>query len=191
MIPVAVDQLFYAQQNAFVVLLKGLSDERSLPIFIGQAEAQAIMLHMKRVEVPRPLTHDLMKNILERLGWRIIRVEVCDLIDGTFYAKLILSRGEQETIEIDSRPSDAVALALRQNTPIFVAEKVMDEAGQVIQAPASGDGQTGGKKKDLDKLSPLEAMNRDMEKAVAEERYEDAARIRDQMKRIKNTTAEN
>jgi len=87
-LPVRVEQLFLSNMG-FAVLLKG-EDDRALPIMIGAAEAQAIALCINRVEVPRPLTHDLFKNVLDQLDCRLVRMEVCDLKDGTFFARLIL-----------------------------------------------------------------------------------------------------
>lgn len=190
MIPVKVDQLFFSNMG-FVVLLKSEEDKRSLPIFIGAVEARAIALQINKVKVPRPLTHDLMKNILDYLECRLKRIEVCDLKEGTFYARLILERNGDE-IEMDSRPSDAIALALRNTAPIYVDERVMDEAGSVfdeiesIKAESSSDEKGKGKEE-----SPLESLKKRLETAVQEERYEDAAKLRDEIKRLKESNTEN
>jgi len=199
MIPVKVEKLLEVMLHSnvgFVVLLKSLEDNRSLPIFIGGAEAQAIAMRIGEVQVPRPLTHDLLKNMLDFLECRLKRVEVCDLVDGTFFAKLVLERDGGE-LEMDSRPSDAIALALRCAAPMFVAEKVMDEAGRVFEvsetakspsgeaAAGTATGSSGGK------LSPVELLKQNLAKAVKDERYEDAAGIRDEIRRIENTHAGN
>ena len=149
MIPTKVEQLFLSNMG-FVVLLKGADDERSLPIFIGTAEAQAIALRINNVNVPRPLTHDLLKNVLDYLECRLLRIEVCDLKEGTFYARLILGRDGME-MPIDSRPSDAIALALRFEAPILVEPRVMQEAGRVfdeaeLQPPKQKPGEAQKKK---------------------------------------------
>ena len=191
MIQVKVDQLVLSNKG-FVVLLKGDSDTRSLPIFIGAAEAQAIHIHLNNMTAPRPLTHDLCKNVLDFLECRLMRVEVCDLKDGTFYAVLDLER-DGSRMRIDARPSDAIALALRCAAPIFVAKNVMDEAGHVFGEEGkeeAGDARTLKSKK-ATKLSPLEELKRDIEKAVSDERFEDAARIRDAIKRIEKTHSGN
>lgn len=186
MIPVKVDQLFISNMG-LAVHLKGTEDNRVLQIFIGAAEAQAIAIHLKGIEVPRPLTHDLLKNLLVYFQSPLKRVEVCDLRDGTFYARLILDRDGTE-VEVDARPSDAIALALRCGTPVFVAEMVMDEAGRVLEetdpAPAPNnagpkEGRTAGSA-----LAPIEKLKHDLDAAVKGERYEDAARIRDEIKRL-------
>ena len=107
-----------------VIVLKEKDGSRSFPIVIGTYEAAAIDRGVKDLRTPRPLTHDLLSNILDGLGAELERVVVYDLRRNTFYAKLILQRNG-ETIEIDSRPSDAIALAVVRNAPIFVNEKVL------------------------------------------------------------------
>ncbi len=104
---------------------------RILPIYIGGPEAAAIALALDNVEVKRPMTHDLMKTMLDELGARIDRIVVTDLNDGTFYAEIVLRVGDGFK-SISSRPSDAVALAVRVGTPIFASEAVLDEAGREL-----------------------------------------------------------
>lgn len=191
MIPVKLDQLLFSNMG-FVVLLKGDNDERVLPIFIGTVEARAIALYNNSVKIPRPLTHDLMKNILENLECKVKRIEVCDLREGTFIGRLILEKDGSE-IEIDSRPSDAIAIALLFSAPMFVDEKVMDDAGRIMDAAEINKGTplTGSEKENKSEFSPLEALKKDLEDAVNEERYEDAARIKKEIDRIENKNAEN
>lgn len=191
MIPVKFDKLLFSNMG-FVVLLKGEEDDRTLPIFIGTVEAQAIALFISNVKMPRPLTHDLMKNVLEYLEWRLKKIEVCDIRKGTFIARLILMRNGTE-IEIDSRPSDAIALALRFAAPIYVDEKVMDEAGRVFTGAETDlvDNVTQEDKKKKKELTHLETLKKDLDKAVEEERYEDAAKLRDEIKRFENGHKEN
>ena len=187
MIPVKVEQLFISNMG-FVVLLRGIEDERVLQIFIGAAEAQAIAIHLNGVSIPRPLTHDLLKNILEYLECRVKRVEVCDLREGTFFAKLVIERAGVE-LEIDSRPSDAIAVALRCAAPVFVAEKVMDEAGRILEKQDPANAPADAKKEDKPGgkgALPVAKLQQDLDKAVGEERYEDAARIRDEIKRLES-----
>ncbi|HPD14575.1 MAG TPA: bifunctional nuclease family protein [Planctomycetota bacterium] len=112
-----------------VIVLKEVDGERAFPILIGISEAIAIDRKIKGYEPARPLTHDLLASVMTRLGASLDRIEVCGLRDNTFFAKLIVSR-DGETIEIDSRPSDAIALAVRLEAPIFVAEEVIDEVCQ-------------------------------------------------------------
>jgi len=176
----------------FVVLLRGESDPRTLPIFIGDAEAQSIAFRLKNVEIPRPLTHDLLKNVLDCLECRLKRVVINDLVEGTFYAVLVFERDGVET-EVDSRPSDAIALALRCSAPIYVVRKVMEEAGLAIEAQ---DGSPSGKtppdpKEGGGGRSGLGQLKEQLERAVRQERYEDAARLRDEIKRLEGTPTKN
>jgi len=193
MVHVKIEQLFFSNMG-FVVLLKGMSDARTLPIFIGAAEAQAIALQINNVKMSRPLTHDLFKNTLDFLECRVKRMEVCDLKEGTFYAKLIL---EHDGIEmgIDSRPSDAIAIALRADAPIYVASPVMDQAGRIFteeELQMTNEGkETEQPRKKKPHLNPVDGLKMELDKAVKEERYEDAAKIRDQIKNLEHTHTAN
>ncbi len=113
-----------------VVLLKENEGDRYLPIWIGPYEAEAIQYALHEVEVARPLTHDLLKNVVQRLGARVLRVEVVDLRDNVFYGNIVMEK-DGRILEIDSRPSDALALAVRVHVPIYVAEHVLEAAGIV------------------------------------------------------------
>ncbi len=111
-----------------VVILRAKESNRCLPIWIGPAEADSIAMRLRNEEVPRPMTHDLVQSIISSLGATVGRVIVSDLSNDTFYAKIIIqSNGSQ--IEIDSRPSDAIALAVRTDAPIFAADSVVEKAG--------------------------------------------------------------
>ncbi len=119
-----------------VVILKEKAAERYLPIWIGPAEADAIAVKLQEVSVPRPLTHDLLGSIVTALGASINSILVNDLRNDTFFAKIVLAvNGKQ--IEVDSRPSDAIALAVRVKVPIFADEAVLDKAGIIID-PETG-----------------------------------------------------
>lgn len=113
-----------------VVVLKEEGVERYLAIWIGPYEADAITIKLQGVEVARPLTHDLLQQTLNKLGGKVSHVFVNDLHDDTFYARIVVDR-DGERIELDSRPSDAIALAVRAQSPIFVSESVMERAGVV------------------------------------------------------------
>jgi bifunctional DNase/RNase len=187
MIQVKVSNLSISNVG-FVLLLKSVSDERTLPIFIGVPEAQAIAIQLNQTAPPRPLTHDLLKNLLDILEGRLESVEVNELKEGTFFGRLLISF-EGQTIALDARPSDAVALALRYKAPIYVTEAVMNEASMIIEpedqevAPLAGGGKPVGK---AVRRSPAEELQAQLELAIKEERYEDAARIRDQLKQQLN-----
>lgn len=122
-----------------VVILKEKDADRYLPIWIGQFEADAIAVKLQEVKVPRPLTHDLLGNVIDAMGGVVKRVVVSDLQNDTFYAKIILEYGENtngHSKEVDSRPSDALALAVRTNVPIFVDEGVLSKAGVQLDEEA-------------------------------------------------------
>ena len=129
MIEVAVDSIRISLVSQHrIVVLKETDNERQLPIWIGPYEADAITIELQDVEVARPVTHDLLKNVIEALGGKVSHVLIKALNDGVFYASLFVDiNGELK--EIDSRSSDAIALAVRVKVPIFVNESVMDEVG--------------------------------------------------------------
>jgi bifunctional DNase/RNase len=169
----------------FVIMLKGSEDERTLPISIGQQEAQSIAIHLNQVPFPRPLTHDLFKSLIDAADLRFLRTEICELKDDTFYARLILEKGGK-TVEIDSRPSDAIAIALRVGAPIYVDETVMDTAGIIVPPDSEHellhqDAAAETKESETKVLTPLEALQKKLEQAVEEERYEEAACLRDEI----------
>lgn len=128
MVEVVIDSIrvsLMSQQR--IVILKEAGSDRFLPIWIGPYEAEAITLSLQEVEVARPLTHDLLRNVLNELGAQVTQVNITDLRDDVFYARIIIQVNGTE-MEIDSRPSDALALAVRVHVPVFVAESVMEEA---------------------------------------------------------------
>ncbi len=109
-----------------VMVLKEKTGEKTLPIWIGLFEAQAIALALENVKPPRPLTHDLAKSLIEKLEGKVDKVVISDLKNNTFYAQILIKKNG-ESIKVDSRPSDAIALALRLNVPIFIDETVLDK----------------------------------------------------------------
>ncbi len=111
-----------------MVVLKEVDRDRYLPIWIGPFEADAITIHLQGVQVARPLTHDLLKNFIGAFGARVSHIVVNDLRNNTFFAEITVDNHGEE-LKIDARPSDAIALAVRVGAPIFVAEKVMEQAG--------------------------------------------------------------
>ncbi len=118
-----------------IIELTEVDGERTFPIVIGLAEAFAIERRLKGIEIPRPQTHDLLASVIEHLGGELKEIVVTDLVDGTFYAKLIIVQDGQE-VEVDSRPSDAIALGVAENVPIYVAEEVIAQT----EADSSLDG---------------------------------------------------
>jgi uncharacterized protein len=113
--------------NMPIVILKDADDQRTLPIWVGPVEANAIAIQMENITTPRPMTHDLLVRVMTELGAVLDRVVVADLAENTFYAQLVLRRGD-EVLVIDARPSDALALALRTKARVFVSEHVLDRA---------------------------------------------------------------
>jgi len=176
--------------GAYAILLKELEGHRRLPIIIGAYEAQAIAMEIEGIKPPRPLTHDLLKQITDILGATVNEVIIDELRENTFYAKIMLEVSGLPQ-EIDARPSDAIALAVRSETPIFVAATVMDAAAFIpseedeieeINPDISAD--SGSTKKPVSKESKLAAMNDKLREAIEKEEYERAAKIRDDIQRL-------
>lgn len=166
MIEMSIDSIRVSVMNyQRVVILREKAAERYLPIWIGPAEADAIAVKLQDVAVPRPLTHDLLCSIMDSLGATVSFIVVTELRNDTFYARIVLTvNGKQ--MEIDSRPSDAIAIAVRTNVPIYAEEAVLDKAGIVIDQetgkPLPSSQQAGkegeGKKPDEDELRRLSAF---------------------------------
>ncbi len=132
MIEMVIDSIRMSLMNyQRVVILKEKESDRYLPIWIGQTEADAIAMKLQGVEPTRPLTHDLLHNFVKDLGVKVNYILVNDLRDDTFYARINVTT-DNRNIEIDSRPSDAIALAVRVNVPIYATEGVIDKAGIVL-----------------------------------------------------------
>ena len=127
--------------NMPIIILKDLDEKSALPIWIGLIEASAIATELEKIKLARPMTHDLMKNILHTLDVNVTKVEVNDLADNTFYARIYLTSDGKDHV-IDSRPSDAIALALRVSAPIFVDRKVIEKSRQI---DLNKEGLPGGK----------------------------------------------
>ena len=160
------------QGNA--VLLRPLDSEVAVPIFIGQLEAQSILIGMAHVPMPRPNTHELMISLLNTLDYHMNRIEITEIKEGVFYASLHIQSSEGEVIQ-DSRPSDALALAVRAGCPIYLSDMVVDEAGIPLETI-------------IEESSPQETDTREVEimrmknalkQAIKNEDYEEAARLRD------------
>jgi len=176
-----------ASGGAYALILREVHGSRRLPIIIGAAEAQSIALEMEGIKPPRPLTHDLMKNIIAAFGGELTDILIDDLRDGTFYAKLNI-----DSQQIDSRPSDAIALAVRYGAQIYVAANVMDEAAFVPeeeeeeqQSPAAKPQQPKPKQQQqTPKMSKLEQLHQQLKEAIEKENYEKAAVLRDEIRKL-------
>ena len=175
--------------GAYAILLKEINGNRRLPIIIGAFEAQAIALEIEGIKPPRPLTHDLLKQITDSLGATIMEVLIDELRENTFYAKIILEVSAL-TNEIDARPSDAIALAVRAQAPIFVAESVMEIAAFVPseegekEPEAEQDTVEEKDKKPRTKEARIAVLQNKLREAIDAEEYERAAKIRDDIQRL-------
>ncbi|HTR82698.1 MAG TPA: bifunctional nuclease family protein [Bacteroidota bacterium] len=172
--------------GAYALILKEMNGSRRLPIIIGAFEAQSIALEMEGIKPPRPLTHDLMKNIIDTFGVSLQDVFINELRDGTFYAKITIE-GASDSQEVDSRPSDAIALAVRYGVPIFVADEVLNEAG--IVADAEEEESAAQPKVDppaaiKKHASKLEQLQSSLREAIEKEEYEKAAKLRDDIRKL-------
>lgn len=142
--------------NMPIIILKDLEEKSALPIWVGLIEASAIATELEDIKLSRPMTHDLVKKMLEELSVKIIKVIVADLHDNTFYAKIILEHDSKEII-LDSRPSDAIAMALRTKAPIFVEKSVIDKSRKIDLAKETLDEKGADQQKwteILENLSP-------------------------------------
>lgn len=184
MIAVTVKHIIVSEEG-FVLLLKGVEDPRTLPIVIGAPEAQSIAVALSSMEVPRPLTHDLLRNILQSMDINLSKIQITALKNGTFFAELVLSTPTGE-IKADSRPSDAVALALRAGCPILVNPAVMEEAGCTLDEELIGHESADPNRKSSAPRSSIDVLNRKLKHAIQQEKYEDAAIIRDKIADLTN-----
>lgn len=187
--------------GAYALILNELEGNRRLPIIIGTFEAQAIALELEHIKPPRPMTHDLMRNIIQSFDTHVKEVYINDLKEGTFYAKVIYEH-DGEDIEQDSRPSDAIAIAIRFNSPIYVHHEILEEAGilsdqegeegeeeeaqqsestTIHEEPESSDAPTETGTTD----SELKKLEKNLANAIEKEDYEKAARLRDEIKKMK------
>ena len=149
MVEVKIDSIRVSLMNQHrVVVLKDADSDRYLPIWIGPFEADAITIQLQGVQVPRPLTHDLLKSFIRELGVRVSHVLVSELRNDTFFARIVVDVNGK-SMDIDSRPSDAIALAVRVGAPIFVSEQVMDLASITPEEELNAEGTTAAEAEDL------------------------------------------
>ncbi len=175
------------QSQNYAVVLGELEGNRRLPIVIGGYEAQAIAVVLERMTPNRPLTHDLFKNALSSFGIEVKEIVINNLLDGIFYSQLICEK-EGEVIKIDSRTSDALALAVRFNCPVYTYEFIMEAAGVVLEeAEGESKKQVAPKEKSQKSFSSYstEELEKLLKKVLEEENYEKAAHIRDELNKRK------
>lgn len=181
------------QTSNYAVVLGEIDGARRLPVIIGSAEAQAIAIAIEGMTGPRPMTHDLFKNTLETLRTDLREIIISDLKEGIFFARLVLDR-DGEIIEVDSRTSDALALATRFDCPIYTYELILQNAGIVLEGESEDDmsmqdmsDSAGASAKDAQSLSSYTVgeLNTMLDDVLSEENYELAAQIRDEIQQRK------
>ena len=182
-----------SQAGSFALVLGEESGNRRLPIIIGMFEAQAIAIEIEKIIPNRPMTHDLFKSFAHSFSYKVQEIVISDLKEGVFFAKIVCSNGK-ENVEIDARPSDAIAIGLRFEAPIYTYETILAEAGIVLSDEAEDDiaeikseikSSSRSKREDPDDLKniPMDKLNEMLSDAIEKEDYERAAKIRDELSR--------
>ena len=179
---------YYPPNKGYAVMLKEVEGERQVPIIVGSNEAQAIAMALEGVEMPRPMTHALMLDIIHSLDVDIKHIIISNIRKGTFFAKITMSTLTSGDVTVDSRPSDAIAIGLRSMVPIFVEEVVFDSVGLIEQPESQNEESLQEGSQIMEPLTSSEDMldnlNEALDRAVEEEEYEVAARLRDRIKEI-------
>ena len=174
--------------GAYALVLGEIDGNRRLPIIIGAFEAQAIALELEKIQPPRPMTHDLLRDLFDAIGAEVLDVVIDELRDGTFFAKIRFIHDGEEA-QLDSRPSDAVALAVRVDAPIYVAPPVLEEAGIASEEePAVTEEPTAAPvaEEPAAPTTELDRLEQQLDNAIRSEDYERAARLRDDIKKYKS-----
>ena len=182
----------HSQSGSFTLVMGELEGTRRLPIVIGMFEAQAIAIEIEKIIPNRPMTHDLFKSFSSNFNFSIDHILISDMREGVFYAKIVC-QSSVKSVEIDARPSDAIAIAVRFDAPIYCAQKVMSEAAiEFAEEEQESKESISAKKKDQPKPKSsesnlkdfsLDKLNELLDKAIKNEDYEKAARIRDEINR--------
>jgi len=179
-----------SQTGSFALVLGEADGNRRLPIIIGMFEAQAIAIEIEKIKPNRPMTHDLFRSFADAFSYNVEKIIISDLKEGVFFAKIICVNGNKKE-EVDARPSDAIAIALRFNAPIYTYTKILSEAGIVLteenediieEVVPPSETRKKGKSKDLKDIS-TEKLNQMLQDAIEKEDYESAAKIRDELDR--------
>jgi len=183
MIEVSVNGIFLTQSQASGIILKEKNGERTLPIVIGEYEAQSIALGLENIKPPRPITHDLTLSILDSCGVKMDSVLITELKNNTYFAVIRLKK-KLKYWDVDARPSDAIAMAVRTMIPIFVDEEVMNIGSYDHEEQAETKQKSGGGADSLP--NQLDKLKDELKKAVENEEYERAAKLRDQIKKFES-----
>jgi uncharacterized protein len=175
-----------SQGGAYALILEERDGKRRLPIIIGAFEAQAIAIELEKIRTPRPLTHDLFRAFAEAYEIQLTEVVISKFQEGVFFATLVCMQGENEQ-EIDSRTSDAIALALRFNCPIFTYDEILDVAGIMIEEEAETEPEKPARRGKADTKNEFSEFSEQelkemLQAAIENEEYEKASRIRDEIK---------
>ena len=181
LIPVEIVGLSTSPRSggAFVLMLGEISGTRKLPVVVGENEATAIAVGVEKKTPPRPMSHDLLCNLMRHVGAEVSDILIDGLADGTFFAKIrFFLNGEH--LALDSRPSDAVAIAVRLDVDILVSESILEEAGIPL-----GEGESAAPVEPAVPVSPVEQLEAKLARAIEEEDYEEAARVRDALAKLR------
>ncbi len=191
LIPLRVMGLSYnqLQNGAYALLLAQTDGPYRIPVVIGAPEAQSIAIALEGIITPRPLTHDLMCTFAQAFGVRLEQVYIYRFEDGIFSSELTFADG-QRTITLDARTSDAIALAIRTHAPIFTTRDVLDETGFIIADPDDVKDAETGQQAEAAEEESLEAMERELQRLIDNEQYEEAARLNERIRGKKNTGAD-
>ncbi len=177
------------QEHGFVVVLKEVGGQRHLPILVGGFEARAIAMEIERIYSPRPMTHDLMKQVIIEMGGDLFEVLITELKDDVYFANLVVLMDNGTKIKIDARTSDAIALAVRFGCGIYVEPSVLEKAGiewgTFVQVNEGEETVVRTPENPFATLT-TEELNQELDKALADEAYEKAAAIRDELKKRKD-----
>ncbi len=181
----------HSNTNSYALVLGELGGNRRLPIIIGAFEAQAIALELENMRPSRPMTHDLFVDMAKEFGIEVFEVVISDLRESVFYARVLMRREDDETVhEIDARPSDAVALAVRFRAPIYTFDFILRQAGIIIaepgdfRAPAVSPAAQSQSSSPLGKEQQIKKLHERMNEAIRREDYEEAARLRDEINKL-------
>jgi bifunctional DNase/RNase len=178
MVPVKVQKIsFHPPSRSYAVILREINGERKLPVIVGPFEAQSIALALEAMETPRPLTHDLIGLLINEIDANLVAVRITNIEDGVFYASLDINGEMTGKRSIDSRPSDAIAVGLRMKAPIMISDELFEEAGLLETNYEIG--------QNSEKVLSVKELEDRLQIAVDNEKYEVAAKIRDQINELK------
>ena len=185
MVPVKVQKIsFHPPSRSYAVILSEINGKRKLPVIVGSFEAQSIALALESMDTPRPLTHDLIGLLIDEIDASLVSVRITDLEDGVFYASLDINGEVTGKRSVDSRPSDAIAIALKALAPIFATIKVIENAALKSVVLESGTTTPATQETEFTKYKTLDNLKDALDKAIEDEEYEIAAKLRDKISHL-------